>query len=371
MARVCSWCGFPDTDWLKSLEPLGTALKPSWEPIVIARKPLAGTVAANVLQHGTGGMNIDGCRVGFASDADKASAFPGGKLTTYGAGTLAGPGAAHDADRTEFTTQQNAAGRWPPNTVFIHHPECVQTGVTKVKTGMVVLKNTVPGTPSDSYSGGLKRLPHGEYGYANPDGTEEVPAWQCADGCPVKALDGQSGTLTSGKPSGVRHAQSSFGHIQPGYELTDYGDTGGVSRFFPQFTYDEDEKAGFFFSAKTARKERDAGLSAKGNLHPTVKPLSLMRWLCRLITPPGGIVLDLFMGSGSTGAAAVLEGFSFTGIERDPEYHGIASARIAHHILKARGGVVDNIKAPVAVVATVTPAKTEVLPPSIFDLFGE
>ena len=95
----------------------GTALKPAWEPIILARKPLTGTVAANVLAHGTGGLNIDGCRVPFASPEDAAGAFPGGRLTSHGKGCLAGPGVAQEAERSEFESTRSDAGRWPANVV--------------------------------------------------------------------------------------------------------------------------------------------------------------------------------------------------------------------------------------------------------------
>lgn len=154
-------------------------------------------------------------------------------------------------------------------------------------------------------------------GYRDPDGTETVEAWECAPGCPVAALD----------------AQSTEGDVT-------YGDSGGASRFF--------------YQAKSSRAERNAGLEGfeekhpqergstsrhfemagslsgpRANHHPTVKPINLMRWLVRLVTPPGGTCLDPFLGSGSTGCAAVLEGFDFLGIEREPEYIEIAEARIA------------------------------------------
>ena len=159
----------PATPEAKQWQGWGTALKPAFEPITMARKPLIGTVAENVLQHGTGAINVDGCRVG---------------------------------------------ERWPAN--FIH------------------------------------------------DGSEEV---------------------------------------------TDL--LGSAARFF--------------YCAKASKRDRD-----EGNNHPTVKPTDLMRYLCRLVTPPDGTVLDPFMGSGSTGKAAVLEGFRFIGIEREEEYCEIAKARIKY-----------------------------------------
>ena len=122
---------------------------------------------------------------------------------------------------------------------------------------------------------------------------------------------------TSGKPCGKRNATTGFSSgITPGSaDLTGYGDTGTAARFF--------------YQAKCSKKDRNEGLpEGETSSHPTVKPTDLMRYLCRLVTPPGGTVLDPFMGSGSTGKAAMLEDFNFIGIERDPEYYKIAEARI-------------------------------------------
>ncbi|AEO94511.1 DNA methylase [Mycobacterium phage Violet] len=209
-AKVCSWCGLPDADWLASLEPLGTALKPSFEPIVVARKPLVGTVAANVLEHGTGALNIDACRIG------------------------------------------TAQGRWPTN---------------------VVLDET-----------------------------------QAAE------LDAQTGITTSrkGKPRTGANGHG-WGMTATGAE---YDDEGGASRFFPVFKY----------QAKAPTKERP---KVGGVAHPTVKPLELMRWLVKLVTPPGGVVLDPFAGSGTTVEACLLEGFDCIAIEKGADYIPLIEHRIS------------------------------------------
>jgi len=187
----------PATDDARQWKGWGTALKPAAEHWILARKPLIGTVAANVLAHGTGGLNIDGCRVGYADDIDKASA-----------------------------TDQ--IGRWPANLIL--------------------------------------------------------------DEDAAQALDAQSGTLKSG--------------ARPG----------GASRFF--------------YVAKAPKSDKTAkGLVA--NTHPTVKNTELMRWLTRLVTPPGGLVLDPFAGSGSTGVACAAEGFRFLGVERDEDSFLTAARRIA------------------------------------------
>jgi site-specific DNA-methyltransferase (adenine-specific) len=223
----------------------GTALKPGWEPIILARKPVAGAIAINVLAHGTGGLNINACRTG--------------------------------------------SDRWPANVAL----------------------------------------------------DDEAAAM----------LDRQTGNLTSGR-NAVRRQVGSFlehgGLGKAGDVQTTYGDFGGASRFF--------------YVAKASRAERQAGCDALPtrsgadavgrepgtagtrspragagrtaselrNHHPTVKPVALMRWLVRLVTPPGGTVLDPFMGSGTTGCACALEGFGFMGIEQETEYIEIARERIRH-----------------------------------------
>jgi site-specific DNA-methyltransferase (adenine-specific) len=191
----------PATPEAKQWQGWGTALKPALEPITVARKPLIGTVAENVLQHGTGAINVDGCRVGTEEIID----FKRKENSITASGWK-------DVNRNPY--EQHSQGRWPAN--FIH------------------------------------------------DGSEEV---------------------------------------------TDL----------------LKDSARFFYCAKTSKRDRD-----EGNNHPTVKPTDLMRYLCRLVTPPDGLVLDPFMGSGSTGKAAALEGFSFIGIEREAEYVAIAQARINH-----------------------------------------
>ena len=263
----------------------GTALKPAWEPIILARKPLIGTVAANVQAHGTGGLNIDGCRIGFESEGDRASAFPGGRTTSHGAGSLAGPGTAQNAKRSDFATERNAAGRWPANV-------CLDEDAARL------LDEQAPETGA----------------FAPVRGTE---------------------------PS--RPAKNTYGEYARGGGAFHHDGLQGASRFF--------------YTSKASRAERNAGvehLAAKplnwssgaqspgtfqaegtnrtaANHHPTVKPLDLMQWLCRLVTPKGGLVLDPFCGSGSTGRAAVAEGFRFIGIELSEEYAAIARARIAEY----------------------------------------
>jgi DNA modification methylase len=208
----------PATEAAKQWQGWGTALKPAYEPIIVARKPLRGTVAGNVLEWGTGGINVDGCRV-----APTGEQLGGSHVSTKTDGW--DRPWKHDAEHiaamraawAEADRKATELGRWPAN--FIH------------------------------------------------DGSEEV---------------------------------------------TDL--LGDAARFF--------------YCPKASKRDRDEG--CENNRHPTVKPTDLMRYLCRLVTPPEGLVLDPFTGSGSTGKAAILEGFRFVGCELSSEYIEIARARIGH-----------------------------------------
>jgi len=210
--------GFPKShnlhgDW----HGWGTALKPAYEPAILARKPLRGTVADNVAQWGTGGLNIDATKVG------------------------------------------GVGGRWPANVIL----------------------------------------------------DEEAAA----------ALDAQSGVTRSsaGGKSGSNANPMSWTEVNTDRPRNGHSDSGGASRFF--------------YTAKASRSEREAGLHAsngeRANNHPTVKPIALMRYMIRLVAPRGAVVLDPFMGSGSTGCAAMVEGMQFIGIDIIPEYVEIAQGRLS------------------------------------------
>jgi hypothetical protein len=472
----------PATDAARAWDGWGTALKPAHEPIVVARKPLVSTVAANVLQHGTGAINVDGCRI-------EGTPHAGGRhgVTIYGSDGKYEPGP---------NVPGNPAGRWPTNVILSHHEDCAPVGTRRVSGNN---QAALPRNPAkdDSFFGGtqgglkIQRSP----GYAGPDGTEMVEAWACfspsvwrdavahaptltallgypggclsclrfcdgrvrsalavaqagapslhdalaavgselrqlahtlpsryesgrcssddsglcstdgntlesrtfplldgqtfadkqgtssagADGllirsnrasnngateghetplhseciagsvglldractclasgsplqpsipeyCAVAMLDAQSGERRSGKAPASGHKRRETMHdTTSGWGMRHdedagalYGDTGGASRFF--------------YTAKASRAERNAGIpDGMTNSHPTVKSVSVMRWLVRLVTPPGGLVLDPFLGSGTTGIAAILEGFRFVGIEQDAHYlRDIATHRIAH-----------------------------------------
>ncbi|HEV8247529.1 MAG TPA: DNA methyltransferase [Polyangiaceae bacterium] len=350
--------GFPKS--LNVGEGRGTALKPAHEPIILARRPLSGTVSETLEQHGTGALNIDACRVPHASAADL-------KAHEDQVASIKARGGSMDNSWKNSSDLANAndvssAGRWPPNFLLTHSAACKRVGTKDVKA------NPSWDTPEreceSTFTGAVvSQVQHG-------DGeTETVEVFECAPDCPVLAMDRQSGQLGQGRGPG--YVVSKSGGIwdessgDPAGAL--YGDKGGSSRFFPRFEWEPelDDIAGFLYCAKAARAERDLGLDGfepvsggeatnrkdgsagtkspragagrnggARNTHPTVKPVALMRWLCRLITPPGGIVVDPFCGSGTTGIAALLEGLRFYGIElndtHEEPFASISRARIAH-----------------------------------------
>jgi len=221
----------------------GTALKPAHEPWVLARKPLIGTVAANVLAHGTGALNIDACRYAYG---DPAWPGPGDVVDlpvrdVGSTGDGSGVGAGITGLRDGFRPASSPLGRWPANV------------------------------------------------YACPKASRSERERGC------EGLTARTGAEATASKEGQARLDS--------------------------------PRTGAGRSADEVR-----------NHHPTVKPVALMRWLSRLVTPPGGTVLDCFLGSGTTGVAAVAEGFDFIGIEREPEYMAICEARIRHAARELGGG---------------------------------
>jgi len=226
----------PATPAARQWQGWGTALKPAHEPIVMARKPLSGTVAQNVLAYGTGGINVDGCRVGSEGGTRKA-----GKQKFGWDGSDTGQ---------PVNVEPIDAGRWPANLIHDGSQEATQNMGDAARY---------------FYCAKASKRDRNE-------GLEEMPL-----------LTGGQATNRADGSAGVNNPRAGAGR------------TGG-----------------------------------NRNTHPTVKPTDLMRYLVRLVTPPGGTVLDPFAGSGSTGKAAALEGFAFIGIEKEEEYVELARARIKH-----------------------------------------
>ena len=319
----------------------GSALKPANEPIVLARKPLEKglSIAENVLKWGTGGINIDGCRVGTEERTYKGMS----------ANIPSGAGTFRDDNWTPKDIEVNVSGRFPANVILTHHPECECVGTKKVGKGE--RKNHDDGEVSNANEGYTRpnksSYTHKDSSVIANYGEETIEDWNCHEDCPIKILDEQSGVLKSGDMNGEYYGFGKNGIYGSGGKTkgVSYGDKGGASRFF--------------YCAKASQKERNKGLEGfeqgqtKGgggtlneeagakygsikakaqNFHPTIKPIKLMQYLVRLITPPNGVVLDPFMGSGTTGIACKLEGFDFVGMEQDVDYHKIAQARIENYV---------------------------------------
>lgn len=246
------------------LRGTGTAAKPSWEPIILARKPLTGTVSQNVLAHGTGALNIDGCRVETGGERLAVpQSDPAKRAGTVGTDLGITRVEVEDFQRAqaESIERTNTLGRWPANTILTHLDECEQVGTRKVKASAPASGPTLSATESvahGDYTGERSEVPN----YADEDGTETVTAWNCAEGCPVAELDRQAGKL--GITTVNHKAQDYDSNVKSGLggmagQLSGYGDTGGASRFF--------------YTAKSSRAERQAGLGKEAgverNLHPT------------------------------------------------------------------------------------------------------
>mgnify|MGYP003111988605 CR=1 FL=1 len=279
-----------NTEW----EGWGTALKPAHEPIVMARKPISEkSIADNVLKHGTGGINIDGCRIEYADENDRS-----GWHKTGGGGK-----GYQDTDTfkirkitPEEIQERTKDGRFPAN---VMHDGSEEVRKIFPKTGSKGKAKHPDTNPDFRDAGkqskekiGIDKLSYGQ--------TENIKRKS------VNRQPRKDDKVWTNKNSGMKSLQYTI----------EYSDSGDASRYF--------------YCPKVSRTERDKGLSGKKekNSHPTVKPVELMKYLCRLVTPKGGTVLDIFMGSGSTGMAAKDEGFDFIGIEKDKEYFQIAEQRI-------------------------------------------
>lgn len=323
----------PATALAQQWDGWGTALKPAFEPIVLARKPLDGTMAANIARWGVGGLAIDACRVEGESTRRSNTAEMG-----YSGGNLA----------SSYETGSDA-GRWPANLLLSHSESCRFTGQTRtVKNGTAVKHNGVVAGTGASF--GIAKAP------GTPDagyGEQECEVWECADDCPIARLDEEAGDRPS-RPSVTRHGGG--GGMLPGAPLkgvprpdSGYADSGGPSRFFfcSKVSTEEREFGCETLPMRSAgemtgdREEESAGLESPRtgagrtggarNHHPTLKPISLTTWLACLIMPPtGGRILVPFAGAGSEIIGCLRAGWTeVVGIERDHEYAEIARRRIA------------------------------------------
>ena len=288
----------PETDEAKQWSGWGTQLKPAHEPIVMARKPVIGSIRENVLEYGTGAINIDATRVEY-DEADTSNPYllkprkAGVGIKKYGNDEFVGDTSQEELDANQFYAQASSLGRFPAN--IIH------------------------------------------------DGSDEVIS------------------LFPHSTSGARKSTHKIKGLDTGEQRAVFGDDAVSGKYnvqpFTDAQADEGSAARFFYCPKVSGKERHIGHDKPpamfgdvqgcygpdgkrmaegldnrggGNNHPTVKPIELMKYLIKLVTPPNGHILDPFNGSGSTGCAAVELGFDYTGIELDPNYVEIATKRISH-----------------------------------------
>jgi site-specific DNA-methyltransferase (adenine-specific) len=263
-------------------------LKPAHEPIVLARKPLAGTVAGNVLAHGTGALNVDGCRIG-----------NGGQLKWSQPRDMG----YHGGTDSEADPTANPAGRWPANVCL--DPEAA--AMLDEQTGEMRARGNV--TPTRSGTG----MFYGEASEQPTNGGDSGGASRFLYVAKASSAERNAGLDGFEEREGYRTTGAGLATVRRCREH---------DRALPSGANVYECGCAVEYSGESERR-------ATRNVHPTVKPIELMRWLVRLVTPPNGVVLDPFTGSGTTGCAAVLEGFRFVGIEREPEYAAIARARIA------------------------------------------
>ena len=302
----------------------GNALKPAYEPIIMARKPFKGSLTNNVLEFGTGGLNIDACRVG-------SEVMPA--IETKTETTEIG------WEKKGYTTPEKT-GRFPANIMLSHSTGCSEKVYRKQqnKVELYDCEDDCPVKLLDDQSGVLRSgyvAPHHKtkdsswFGASGKFAGNSIQkndlvggasrffqTWECEDDCPVKLLDEQApkvgnaykATRKKKTTGGSGNSWTNAGK-EEGEENGIYDGLAGASRFF--------------YCAKVSKKER-----GKDNNHPTIKPVALMKWLVKLVSKEGQTILDPFAGSGSTGIAVELLGREFVGLELDPDYCDIAERRI-------------------------------------------
>jgi site-specific DNA-methyltransferase (adenine-specific) len=294
----------PSTDHAKQWEGWGTALKPAWEVILVFRKPISEkNIADNVLKWGTGGINIDASRIGLNNEKPF---YKNGDIPSD-SGMWSG--------KKRIDQSGNSQGRFPTNIMFTHHPDCICV----------------------------------------------CEQWQCHSDCPVAILNQQSGIRKSGAAAKTRSVRNRIFKKNPqadNPETCNGGDSGYASRFFFCAKASPSERnegcenlpkkvkvMGNQAAAEMKRGndptetvKKSAGMSStkQGNHHPTVKSIKIMEYLLKLVTPPDAVVLDPFMGSGTTGCACAKLNRRFIGIEKEPEYFEIAKARIEYELNKEK-----------------------------------
>lgn len=377
----------------------GTTTKPAYEPLVVTRRPLDGTVASNVLAHGCGTLNIDRARIGYEATQDPASNPLYRKMAGYANAN------ANDSGSSSFAMKDGHGernpcllGRFPANLALVHDEGCELVGHAAVKTAMATFKSTETGVEIGSYSGGFRKQEHGEYGFADSDDTEIVDEWRCTETCAVAELARQSGMSESksGKPRRATDpSRVGFGMTATGQE---HDDSGSAARFFYQGKAANSDRLAYLScvegcsrhgsvcGAESTRKAvREAnkalppekrerafpcpqcGQRATVYEHPTVKPYDLAAYHARLLSLPAHVrpvAIVPFCGTGVEARALLDVGFRVVAIDIDPRH----VAMTKHRLGQESTAMQKSAKKPAAPTAEPAPVGAAAEDPAMASL---
>jgi DNA modification methylase len=322
----------PSTPEAQEWEGWGTALKPYWEPILVFRKPIEEkTLVGQVLATGTGGLNIKASRVKHSSKKDFEKHKAGVDAVKARGGVRGG--SWKNTSDLSGANEVTVDGRYPPNVLFVHSDLCRKVGTTMVPAPVI-----------NRFEDGAKPFgngaghPYTSTQTGDENGEEEIGVWECHPSCPVGRLNRQRAPTVSrpdNRAGGKMDTRTGGTNWRFRRKPSNLSDSGGVSRYFANFPWEPEE--GFFYVPKPSLAEKSSGLEeGEENDHSTVKPIKLMAYLVRMATRPGGIVLDPYCGSGSTGVAAIGEGMSFIGIEKEESSVRTALSRLEDAIRARR-----------------------------------
>lgn len=399
------------TDAGKQWSGYGTTTKPAYEPLVVTRRPLEGTVASNVLAHGCGTLNIDGARIGYEATQDPASNPLYRKMAGYANANASDVGSS-SFEMKDGSGERNPCllGRFPANLALVHDEGCELVGHATVKTGMATLKSTETGAEIGSYSGGLRRQEHGEYGFADSDGMEIVDEWRCTETCAVAELARQSGDLAScksfrrGEKSGNVSCWSDGIGDKAGDISKNYGDRGSAARFFYQGKAANSDRLAYLScvegcsrhgsvcGAESTRKAvREAnkalppekrerafpcpqcGQRATVYEHPTVKPYDLAAYHARLLSLPvhvRPVAIVPFCGTGVEARALLDVGFRVIAIDIDPRHVAMTKHRLGQDSATLQKSA-KKLAAPTAESPPVGAAASDPAMPSLDELVAK
>jgi DNA modification methylase len=333
----------PATDAAKQWEGYGTTPKPAYEPLVVTRRPMDGTVANNVLTHGCGALNIDGARITTGENLNGTARHDGDENWRL----------KRDGGAGEYT---QPSGRFPANLAVVHDEGCELKGTHKVKGSNAMLAKT-PKHVRDSYLGGMGAHPatngSGEFGYADKDGNETVEKWDCTDTCAARALSEQSGDRSSpwvgnskGHAVGRRGGQMFGGGNQNITTKHDYGDTGDATRFFYQGKARASDRLQYMtcsegctlhntvapYSAFPGKVCPACKSPQERYLHPTVKPYDLAAYHAKLLSLPkhvAPVAIVPFCGTGVEARALLDAGFRVIAVDIDPRHCAMTTFRLS------------------------------------------